>query len=61
MAKRKKPKPKDKINPNELKTRDPNQLALILGATKAGPQKDRKKEKDKYKARKPVNPEHHEE
>lgn len=33
-----------KLDPNQIKTRDPLLLALIRGATKAGVAKDRKKE-----------------
>jgi hypothetical protein len=32
------------INPREIKTRDYNMLLIIAGATKAGVQKDRRKE-----------------
>jgi hypothetical protein len=52
-----KAKKPDRINPNELKGRDPAQLAIIGGATKAGVHKDRKKEADKYKARKKIDAE----
>jgi hypothetical protein len=46
-----------KINPNELKTRDHLMLKVIAGATKAGVQKDQKKEADKLACRKPVKEE----
>jgi hypothetical protein len=50
--KRRKPRKVPKsINPNELKIRDPAQLAIIQGQVKAGVHKDKKKEADKYKAR----------
>ncbi len=42
------------INPNKVKTRDPNQLSIIQGATKAGVHKDLKKEANKMAAREPV-------
>lgn len=57
--KKPKPKPKEKamnpkIDPNQLKTRDYLMLKVISGVTKAGVQKDRRKEADKKACRKPV-------
>jgi hypothetical protein len=46
----------DKIDPNKIKTRDLLLLALLRGATKAGIQKDRKKEASRKAARKRVDP-----
>ena len=40
-----------KINPNEIKARDPLMVALICGTTKAGVYKDLKKDSNKYRAR----------
>lgn len=40
------------IDPNEIKTRDPAQLAIIQGQVKAGIHKDQKKEAAKKKCRK---------
>lgn len=54
MAKRPHRRSRDKINPNKLKTRDPMQLAIIKGATKANVQIDRKKRANKQAARRPV-------
>jgi hypothetical protein len=51
---RKKPVKTERIDPNQLKVRDPLILALINGATKAGVQKDRKKEASRKRARKKV-------
>lgn len=47
MAKKK----KNRIDPNEIKTRDPLLVALINGATKSGVQKDEKKEASRKKCR----------
>lgn len=47
----------DKIDPNNLKTRDWLIVRLLQGATKAGIQKDRKKEKNKKACRKKVDKE----
>ena len=45
--------PKDtKINPNKLKTRDQLMVKIINGATKAGVQKDKRKEANKQACRK---------
>lgn len=44
-------KAKKKIDPNEIKTRDPLMVSIINGATKGGIQKDKKKEDDKKKCR----------
>lgn len=41
-----------KINPNKLKTRDYLMLKVIGGATKAGVEKDRRKEANKQASRK---------
>lgn len=46
---------KDKLNPDEIKTRDPLLQALICGATKGGIHKDRKKDANKRKCRKKVD------
>jgi hypothetical protein len=43
-----------KIDPNKLKVRDPLMVKIINGATKAGVQKDQKKEAAKKACRKPV-------
>jgi hypothetical protein len=43
---------KTKIDPNKLKTRDHLMVRLINGATKAGVQKDRRKEASKRACRK---------
>lgn len=43
-----------KIDPNKLKTRDYLMLRVIAGATKAGVQKDRRKEANKRTCRKPI-------
>jgi len=53
MPRRKKQKPRntERVNPNELKTRDPLLLALINGATKSGVQKDRRKERNRRECR----------
>jgi hypothetical protein len=40
-----------KLDPNAVKTRDYFMLALIQGATKAGVQKDRRKEADRKACR----------
>ncbi len=45
-----------KINPNTLKIRDPLIQKLIGGATKAGVQKDKKKEANKKTCRENVDP-----
>ncbi len=50
MARKKKKTP-TKIDPNALKTRDPLIQKLIGGATKAGVQKDKKKEASKTACR----------
>ena len=42
----------NKINPNKLKSRDPLALALILGATKSGVRKDRRKDANRKACRK---------
>lgn len=42
---------KDKINPNEIKVRDPMMVRLICGATKAGVRSDRRKECNKKACR----------
>lgn len=42
---------KNKINPNELKTRDMLMVKLINGATKAGIEKNKKKEASKKACR----------
>lgn len=44
-----------KIDPNEIKTRDPYILMIISGATKASTHKDMKKENNKYECRRKVN------
>jgi len=44
----------DKIDPNKIKVRDEVMLALILGASKANVEKDRKKEASRKRCRKPV-------
>lgn len=49
-------KPKDKIAYQDLSIRDELMLRLINGATKGGVQKDRRKEEDKYRARRRVKP-----
>lgn len=49
--------PPAKINPNKIKVRDPLLQKLILGATKAGAHKDRKKDADRKLARRKVDPE----
>lgn len=57
MSKKNKNKKNEKkmvIDPNEIKVRDELLMALINGVTKGGVQKDRKKEQDKKKCRKPV-------
>lgn len=46
-------KPKT-INPNRLKVRDPLMVKLINGHTKAGVQKDRRKEENKTTCREKV-------
>lgn len=43
-----------KINPNKLKTRDHLMVRVIQGVTKAGIQKDLRKEANKKACRKPV-------
>lgn len=43
-----------KVNPNKLKMRDLLLLRLINGATKAGVQRDRKKEAARRVCRRPV-------
>jgi hypothetical protein len=43
----------NRINPNELKTRDPLMVLIIQGVTKAGVQVDRKKESARKACRKP--------
>lgn len=56
---RKKPTkpPKDgKINPNDLKTRDYLILEIIKGATKSGVQPDQKKEENRKRSRKRLDP-----
>jgi hypothetical protein len=40
-----------KINPNEIKTRDPFMMMIIGGVTKANVEVDQKKEKNKKKCR----------
>lgn len=47
-------KPKTKIDPNKIKTRDRLMVALINGATKSSVKKDEKKEENKKRARKKV-------
>lgn len=49
---RKKKKPKTKIDPNKIKVRDQLLLKIINGATKAGVEKDQKKEASKQACRK---------
>jgi len=49
-----KPIPKIKINPNSLKSRDLLMLQLILGVTKSGIQRDKRKEENKRRSRKKV-------
>jgi hypothetical protein len=49
-----------KINPNTLKTRDYNALALILGATKSGVHVDQKKKRNLRACRGRVQQEAHE-
>ncbi len=48
-------KPKFKIDPNELKTRDPLIVKLITGATKSGVQADQKKQASKKACRKKID------
>lgn len=43
-----------KINPNKLKTRDHLMVRVIQGVTKAGIQKDLRKEASKKACRKPI-------
>jgi hypothetical protein len=43
-----------KIKHSDLKTRDELLVRIIQGATKAGVQKDQKKETSKKKCRKPI-------
>ena len=57
MSRRKKEDDVKKINPNKLKTRDYLMLRVIAGATKAGVQKDQRKEASKKACRKPVKDE----
>lgn len=45
-----------KVDPNKLKVRDPLMVRLINGATKGGPQRDRKKEANRRAARRKVRP-----
>lgn len=56
MARRRKRKRElvDTIGREDLSIRDELMLRLINGATKAGIEKDRKKEQEKYQARKKV-------
>ena len=52
MAKRKKKEEKPVVlDPNQIKVRDYLMLLIIQGITKAGTQKDRKKEKSKKACR----------
>ncbi len=46
-------KPKRKVNPNEVKTRDYFLVAIILGATKSGVHKDKRKAANKKACRLP--------
>jgi hypothetical protein len=60
----KKPKKKPKcpkIDPNQIKTRDELMVRLINGATKSGPQEDRRKEASKNACREKVDPDMFEE
>ena len=47
-------KPRQKIDPNKVKTRDPLMVKIINGATKGGVQKDRRKEENKSACRRKV-------
>lgn len=55
MSKQHKPIEVFIINPNEMKTRDYLLIDIINGATKSGPQIDRKKEQDRKACRKVVD------
>jgi hypothetical protein len=54
---KRKVKPKDKLGRKDLGIRDDLLVSLINGATKAGVEKDRKKESDRRRAREPITPE----
>lgn len=56
MAKRKK-KDRSQIDPNTLRIRDELLKRLICGATKAGVEKDHRKEENKKRCRKKVREE----
>lgn len=51
MARKRPSRPPNRIDPNEVKTRDHLLVALITGATKAGVQKDRRKEANRTACR----------